>query len=98
MIPEIQRSFSKILISLAVTTTLFSCTTAHTNFAAMSESELLAYNRDKPVMKQIYCERNKRSTDSHIRRTECRSVEDWVYHNFRAQMALDTISTHRHSY
>ena len=54
----------------------------------MSESELLAYNRDKPVMDQIYCEEGRVRTGSRIRRRECRTVQDWVEHNFRTQQII----------
>lgn len=71
------------------------CATPPTNFAGMSEAELLAYNRDKPVMEQIYCEDRKQRTGSHIRRTECRTVEDWVEHNFRTQQTIQTMAVGR---
>ena len=38
---------------------MVSCAQQPVRFHAMSESELLAYNRDKPVMDQIYCEEGK---------------------------------------
>ena len=63
----------------------------------MLEGELLAYNRDRLGMKPIHCQHNPHSTGSHIRRTECKSVENWVYHNFRTQMAIDIILTQKHS-
>jgi hypothetical protein len=90
--------FCKALTGAILTLSLFSCATQSTSFRSMSEGELLAYNRGKPVMKQIHCHHNQRSTGSHIRHTECKSVEDWVYHNFRTQMAIDIISTHKHSH
>lgn len=88
----------KLLAGAVFSLSLLSCATQATSFTSMSEGELLAYNRGKPVMAQIHCQHNQQSTGSRIRRTECKSVEDWVYHNFRTQMAIDTISTHRHSY
>ena len=71
------------------------CATTPINFAGMSEAELLAYNRDKPVMEQIYCEDRKQRTGTHIRRTECRTVEDWVEHNFRTQQTIQTMAVGR---
>ena len=71
------------------------CTTPQANFAAMSESELLAYNRDRPIMEQIYCEEGRQRTGSHIRRTECKTVEEWVTHNFRTQQTIQTMSVGR---
>jgi hypothetical protein len=70
---------------------LASCATQATNFASMSTEQLMAYNEGKPVLKQIYCTEEKR-TGSHIRKNWCRSVEDWVEHNNRTLMALDTIN------
>jgi hypothetical protein len=70
---------------------LASCTTQTTNFASMSTEQLMAYNEGKPVLKQIYCTEEKR-TGSHIRKNWCRSVEDWVDHNIRTLMALDTLN------
>ena len=68
------------------------CATPPTNFAGMSEAELLAYNRGKPVMGQIYCEDRKQRIGTHIRRTDCRTVEDWVEHNFRTQQTIQTMA------
>jgi len=70
---------------------LASCTTQNTNFASMSTEQLMVYNEGKPVLKQIYCTEEKR-TGSHIRKNWCRSVEDWVDHNIRTLMALDTLN------
>ena len=89
--------FCKVLTGAVLALSLFNCATQSTSLRSMSEGELLANNRGKPVMKQIHCQHNQHSTGSHIRRTECKSVEDWVYHDFRTQMAIDIISTHKHS-
>ena len=76
--------------------TLFvSCAQQPVRFKSMSESELLAYNRGKPVMDQIYCEEGKVRTGSRIRRRECRTVQDWVEHNFRTQQIIQTMSVGR---
>jgi hypothetical protein len=89
--------FCRVLTGAILALGLFSCATQPTSFRSMSESELLTYNRGKPVMKQIHCQHNQHSTGSHIRRTECKSVENWVYHNFRTHMAIDIILTQKHS-
>ncbi len=71
---------------------LVSCEAAKpVNFANMTPVELEAYNEGKPILDQIYC-REERRTGSHIRRKWCRTVQDWVEHNVRTMMALDTIS------
>ena len=85
----------KLAIITVLGTIIAACATPPTNFAGMSEAELLAYNRDKPVMDQIYCEDRKQRTGSHIRRTECRTVEDWVEHNFRTQQTIQTMAVGR---
>ena len=74
---------------------MVSCAQQPVRFRTMSESELLAYNRDKPVMDQIYCEEGKVRTGSRIRRRECRTVQDWVEHNFRTQQIIQTMSVGR---
>ena len=38
---------------------MVSCAQQSVRFHTMSESELLAYNRDKPAADQIYCEEGK---------------------------------------
>ncbi|HBW84218.1 MAG: hypothetical protein CMD92_00235 [Gammaproteobacteria bacterium] len=75
-----------------VFTLMVSCAQQQIRFNNMSESELLAHNRDKPVMDQIYCEEGKVRTGSRIRRKECRKVSDWVEHNFRTQQMIQTMS------
>ena len=61
------------------------------NFATMSSEELLAYNKDKPVMEQVYCTKQTR-TSSRIRRTYCDTVADWVDYNTRTIRAIETLS------
>lgn len=75
---------------------LLSCANQPPNFAKMSLVELEAYNDGKPIMKQIYCQ-DERRTGSHIRKKWCRTVEEWVLHNTRAMMALDTMSTRNYN-
>ena len=84
----------RVLYSVACVLML-SCAQQPVRFHNMSESELLAYNRDKPVMDQIYCEEGRVRTGSRIRRRECRSVQDWVEHNFRTQQIIQTMSVGR---
>ena len=86
---------NKTAIIFALSALAVGCATQPTNFASMSESELLAYNRDRPVMEQIYCEQGRQRTGSHIRRTECKTVEEWVLHNFRTQQTIQTMSVGR---
>ena len=74
---------------------MLSCAQQPVQFHTMSESELLAYNRDKPVMDQIYCEEGRVRTGSRIRRRECRSVRGWVEHNFRTQQIIQTMAVGR---
>ena len=92
---ETRDMIRKTLSLAAISVVLAACANQPVNFASMSEGELLAYNRDKPVMDQIYCEDRQARTGSHIRRKECRTVQDWVYHNFRTQQAIQTMSVGR---
>ena len=80
---------------LVAFTVFVSCAQQPVRFQSMSESELLTYNRDKPIMDQIYCEEGNVRTGSRIRRRECRSVRDWVEHNFRTQQIIQTMSVGR---
>ena len=75
---------------------LLGCTTPQTNFASMSEGELLAYNSGRPVLKQVYCQKMK-PTSSHIRKNVCKRVEDWVQHNMRTMMTIGTMSVSDYS-
>ena len=68
-----------------------SCTTP-TGFAGMSEEELLAWNKGKPVLEQVYCRKEAR-TSSRIRKTYCDTVEGWITYNQRSLMALETINS-----
>lgn len=89
----------KIRVWLAIagaSALLLSCANQPPNFASMSLVELEAYNEGKPVMDQIFCQEERR-TGSHIRKRWCRTVEDWVQHNTRALMALDTMSVGNYS-
>ncbi len=80
------------LVACALT---LSCAQQPAQFHIMSESELLAYNRDKPAMDQIYCEEGRVLTGSRIRRRECRTVDYWVEHNFRTHQIIQTMSIGR---
>lgn len=75
---------------------LLSCANQPMSFERMSLVELEAYNEGKPVMDQIFCQEERR-TGSHIRKRWCRTVEDWVQHNVRAMMALDTMAVGNYS-
>ena len=77
---------------ILLTVGVVSCTATQHNFASMTEAELLAYNADRPVLKQIYCQKMK-PTSSHIRRNVCRSVEDWVHHNERTLLTIGAMNS-----
>lgn len=82
----------RALLSLLLTVGVVSCTAPQHNFASMTEAELLAFNADRPVLKQIYCQKMK-PTSSHIRRNVCRSVEDWVHHNERTLLTIGAMNS-----
>ena len=90
------KSLGKIVLALGLVLALIGCATQQTNFASMSEGELLAYNEGRPVLKQVYCQKMK-PTSSHIRKNVCKKVEDWVQHNMRTMMAIGTISAGNYS-
>ena len=46
-------------LSILLTVGMVSCTAPQHNFASMTEAELLAYNADRPVLKQIYCQKDE---------------------------------------
>ena len=69
---------------------LAGCTVPQT-FENMSEQELLAYNKDRPILEQIYCVKEAR-TSSRIRKTYCDTVEDWVLYNQRQASRLDVLA------
>ncbi len=79
-------------LNLLLTLGVVSCTAPQHNFASMTEAELLSYNADRPVLKQIYCQKMK-PTSSHIRRNVCRSVEDWVHHNERTLLTIGAMNS-----
>ena len=70
---------------------LASCATAR-SFASMSEEELIADNKGRPVMQQVYCTKEAR-TSSRIRKTYCDTVQGWITYNERQMMALETMNT-----
>ena len=62
------------------------------SFATMSELELLAYNRELPREKQVFCVEDADSS-TFTRRRRCQSYEDWVRHNEKAAMTLDLLNS-----
>lgn len=62
------------------------------SFANMSALEILAYNRELPPEKHVFCVQEA-DTSTFIRRRTCRSYEDWITHNERAAMTLDVLHT-----
>ena len=79
-----------ILSGLCTVLLLAGCTTPIA-FENMTEQELLAYNKDRPILEQVYCVKESR-TSTHIRKTYCDTVEDWVLYNQRQQSRLDVLS------
>ncbi len=73
-----------------------SCTASKNNFASMTEAELLTYNSERPLLKQIFCQKMK-PTSSHIRRNVCKPVEDWVYHNERTLLTIGAMNSSDYS-
>lgn len=69
----------------------FAGCTAPQTFENMSEAELLAYNKDRPILEQVYCVKEAR-TSTRIRKTYCDTVEDWVLYNQQQQSRLDVLS------
>ena len=76
--------------SIGIFLILAGCSTPKT-FENMSEQELLAYNKDRPILEQVYCVKQAR-TSTHIRKTYCDTVEDWVMYNQRQASKLDVLS------
>ena len=62
------------------------------SFVTMSELELMAYNRELPPEKHVYCVEGA-DTSTFIRRRICRSFEDWVTHNEQAAMTLEVLNS-----
>ena len=84
----------KTLPVLGTAVMLLAACTVPPGFTTMSEEELAAYNRDKPLLQQVYCT-TEAQTSSRIRKTRCDTVEGWSTHNQRTIMAIDTISMPR---
>jgi len=85
-----------LLSSAAAALLLASCASQPVNFASLTPLELEDYNRGKPVLKQVYCQ-EERKIGSHIRKRWCRTVEDWVEHNTRTALALDAMNVPNYS-
>lgn len=79
-----------LLIGLSTVVIVAGCATPQT-FENMTEQEILAYNKDKPVLEQVYCVKEAR-TSSRIRKTYCDTVEDWVLYNQREALRLEVLS------
>lgn len=84
-------NMERLILLVAACMALNSCAGIPRDFSRMSIAELAAYNEERPVLKQIYCTEERR-IGSHIRKTWCRTVEEWVQHNNRALMTLSTIN------
>lgn len=72
--------------------TVSACTSNGPALASMSEVELAAYNRVRPPEKHVYCVKEA-DTSTLIRKRICRSHEDWLAHNERAEMTLEVLNS-----
>lgn len=81
----------KTAMLIATAVALLAGCTAPQVFENMSEQEILAYNKDRPILEQVYCVKEAR-TSTRIRKTYCDTVEDWVLYNQREQSRLDVLS------
>ncbi len=82
----------KTLLALSAACLILTSCTMPQPFASMSEEELMAYNKGKPILQQVYCTKEAR-TSSRIRRTYCDTVQGWITYNERQMMALETINS-----
>lgn len=79
------------LLTIAAVGLLASGCTIPQSFESMSNDEIFAYNKGRPVMEQIYCVKEAR-TSSRIRKTYCDTVATWVEHNQRTLSAIQVMS------
>jgi len=82
----------KNLVLACLALILTCCGSSGPSFAAMSELELAAYNREQPAEKNVFCVEES-STSTFIRKRVCRSYEDWIAHNERSAMTLDVLNS-----
>ena len=77
-----------LLASLA---TVFSVCSSP-SFTNINGVELAAYSRELPPEKHVYCVQEA-DMFTYIRKSICRSCEDWVAFNGRAAMTLDLLNS-----
>ena len=81
----------KPLLAIVATNLLLTACAIPVTFESMTSEQLYAYNEDKPVLEQVYCTKEAR-TSSRIRKTYCDTVEGWVLHNQREASKLQVMS------
>ncbi len=74
---------------------LAACGTAPLNFESLSEEELFAYNAEQPLLRQVICV-NERRTSSHIRKRRCQSIHDIITERSTAGMQLQVLDWGAH--
>lgn len=84
------------LLLVSASLLLTACESLPRSFAAMSDEEIYAYNADKPVLEQIYCSNQKR-TSSFIRKRRCMTIQQYINERDMAAMELDVLN-YGHNY
>ncbi|MEX0964023.1 MAG: hypothetical protein WDZ52_08305 [Pseudohongiellaceae bacterium] len=80
------------LILAALFVAVSSCGASGPSLTSMTDAEIVAYNREKPVAEHIYCVTGT-SSSSFIRRRTCQTYEDWMAHNEKSAMQLDVLNS-----
>lgn len=82
----------KYLLLAGLAIVVSACSSKGPSFTNMDGMELAAYNRELPPEKHVYCVQEA-DTSTYIRKSICRSYEDWVALNERAAMTLDVLNS-----
>ena len=82
----------KYLLLAGLAIVVSACSSNGPSFTSMTAVKLAAYNRELPPEKHVYCVQEA-DTSTYIRRSICRSYEDWVVLNERAAMTLDVLNS-----
>lgn len=89
--PNLHRSGLTAATLVGLGVILSACQSLPRSFAAMSDEEIYAYNADKPVLQQVYCT-NQQRTSSFIRKRRCMTIQQYINEREMAPMTLQVLN------
>jgi hypothetical protein len=89
------RSMRNALYLAVFAGSLTACGTAPLSFESLSEEELYAYNAEQPLLNQVICVKEQR-TSSHIRKRRCQSLHEIINERSTAGLQLQVLDYGAH--